>query len=42
MYALTMSYFPQSMTARLVLNLLKSRDTIAVPQRSTAFDAFPL
>jgi len=30
------------MIARLVLNLLKSRDTIAVLQRSTAYDAFPL
>jgi len=30
------------MIARLVLNLLKSRDTIAVLQRSIAFDAFPL
>ena len=36
------SYFPQSMIARLVLNLLKSRDTNAVLQQSTAFDAFPL
>jgi len=41
MHALTSS-FPQSMIARLVLNLLKSRDTIAVLQRSIAFDAFPL
>jgi len=41
MNALTSS-FPQSMIARLVLNLLKSRDTIAVLQRSIAFDAFPL
>ena len=40
--ALTASSFPQSMIARLVLNLLKSRDTIAVLQRSTPFDAFPL
>jgi len=30
------------MIARLVLNLLESRDTTAMPQRSTAFDAFPL
>jgi len=30
------------MIARLVLNLLKSRDTIAVLQRSIDFDAFPL
>jgi len=30
------------MIARLVLNLLKSHDTIAVLKRSTAFDAFPL
>jgi len=41
MHALTASSFPQSMIARLVLNLLKSRDTIAVLQRSIAFDAFP-
>jgi len=33
--------FPQSMIARLVLNLLKSRDTIALLQWSIAFDAFP-
>jgi len=39
--ALTSS-FPQSMIARLVLNLLKSRDTVAVLQWSIAFDAFPL
>jgi len=30
------------MIARLVLNLLKSRDTIAMLQWSIAFDAFPL
>jgi len=30
------------MIARLVLNLLKYRDTIAVLQRSTAFDTFRL
>jgi len=36
------SSFPQSMIAQLVLNLLKSRDTIAMLQWSTAFDAFPL
>jgi len=30
------------MIARLVLNLLKFRDTIAVLKRSAAFDAFPL
>jgi len=30
------------MIARLVLNLLKSRGTIAVLQRSTAYDTFPL
>ena len=30
------------MIARLVLNLLKSHDIIAVLKRSTAFDAFPL
>jgi len=41
MHALTSS-FPQSMIARLVLNLLKSRDTIAVLQWSIAFDTFPL
>jgi len=41
-HALTASSLPQSMIARLVLNLLKSRDTTAVLQRSTAFDAFPL
>jgi len=41
MHGLTSS-FPQSMIARLVLNLLKSRDTIAVLQRSIALDAFPL
>jgi len=39
---LTTFSFPQSMIARLVLNLLKSHDTIAVLKRSTAFDAFPL
>jgi len=39
MNALT-SCFLQSMIARLVLNLLKSRDTVAVLQRSTAFDTF--
>jgi len=39
---ITANSFPQSIIARLVLNLLKSRDTIAVLQRSTAFDAFPL
>ena len=33
--------FPQSMIARLVLNLLKSHDTIAMLQWSPAFDAFP-
>jgi len=42
MYALTASSFPQSMIARLILNLLKSRDTTAVLQRSIAFNAFPL
>jgi len=42
MHALTASSFPQSMVARLVLNLLKSLDTIAVLQWSIAFDAFPL
>jgi len=36
------SSFPQSMIKRLVLNLLKSRDTIAMMQWSIAFDAFPL
>jgi len=36
------SSFPQSMIARLVLNLLKSRDTIAMLQWSKTFDAFPL
>jgi len=36
------SSFPQSMIARLVLNLLKSRDTNAVLQRSIACDAFLL
>ena len=36
------SSFPQSMIARLVLNLLKSRETIAMLQWSKAFDAFPL
>jgi len=41
MNALTSS-FPQSMIGRPVLNLLKSHDTIAVLQRSIAFDAFPL
>jgi len=30
------------MTARLALNLLKSRYTIAMLQWSTAYDAFPL
>jgi len=42
MHALTASSFPESMIARLVLNLLKPRDTIAVLQRSIAFDAIPL
>jgi len=42
MHALTSSSIPQSMIARLVLNLLKSRTMIAVLQRSIAFDAFPL
>ena len=36
------SSFPQNMIARLVLNLLKSRDTIAILRWSIAFDAFPL
>jgi len=36
------SSFPQSMIARLILNLLKSRDTNAMLQWSIAFDAFPL
>ena len=36
------SSFPQSIIARLVLNLLKSRYTIAMLQWSTAYDAFPL
>jgi len=36
------SSLPQSMIARLILNLLKSRDTIAMLQWSIAFDAFPL
>jgi len=36
------SSFPQSMVAQLFLNLLKSRDTIAMLQWSIAFDAFPL
>jgi len=42
MHALTASAFLQRMFARLVLNLLKSRDTTEVLQRSIAFDAFPL
>jgi len=42
MHELTTSSFPQSMIARLLLNLLKSRDTIAMLQWSIAFDAFPL
>jgi len=42
MHELAASSFPQSMIARLVLNLLKSRDTIAVLQRSIAFNAFRL
>jgi len=42
MHALTASYFPQSMIARLVLNLLKSRDTIAALQQSVDFEKFPL
>ena len=41
-YALTASSFLQSMIAWLVLNLLKSCDTIAVLEWSTAFGAFPL
>ena len=36
------SSFPQSMIARLVLSLLKSRETIAMLQWSKTFDAFPL
>jgi len=36
------SSFPQSRIPRLVLNLLKSHDTIAMLQWSIAFDAFPL
>jgi len=36
------SSFPQNMIARLVPNLLKSRDTIAMLQWSIVFDAFPL
>ena len=36
------SSFLQSTIVRLILNLLKSRDTIAMFQWSTAFDAFPL
>ena len=36
------SSFPQSMTARLDLNLLKSRYTIAMLQWSAAYDTFPL
>ena len=36
------SSFPQSMIARLVLNLLKSHEIIAMLQWSKAFDAFPL
>jgi len=36
------SSFPQSMIARLVLNLLKSREAIAMLHWSKAFDAFPL
>jgi len=39
-HALTASSFPQSMIARMVLKLLKSRNTIAVLQRFTPFDAF--
>ena len=35
------SSFPQNTIARLVLNLLKSRDTIAMLQWSIAFDDFP-
>jgi len=38
----TVSSFTQSMIARLVLNMRKSRDTIELLQRSIAFDAFPL
>jgi len=41
-HALTSSSFLQSMVVQLVFNLLKSRNTIAVPQQSIAFDAFPL
>jgi len=37
-----MNSFPQSMIVQLVLNLLESRDIIAVLQWSIAFDAFPL
>ena len=36
------SSFAQSLIARLVLNLLKSRETIAMLQWSKAFDAFLL
>jgi len=40
MHAFTASSYPQSMIARLVLNLLNCRDTTAVLQRSVAFVAF--
>jgi len=39
---LTAISFPQSMIARLVLNLLKSRDSITVLHQSITFDSFPL
>jgi len=45
-YRYKASEFPfqctQSMITRLVLNLLKSRDTIVVLQRSIAYDTFLL
>jgi len=42
MHALTTNSFPQNMIVRLVLNLLKSRDTTAVLQWFITFDAFLL
>ena len=42
MHTLTANSFPQRTIARLVLNLLESLATIAVLQRSKAFDAFLL
>jgi len=41
MHTLTTNSFPQCMIARLVINLLKCRDTITVVHQSITYDAFP-